>query len=57
MAFRLFGIIWTNTGPLGTNVSEILIKLQNFSFTKMHMEIIVCETAEILSRGGCVNYW
>ena len=35
-------IIWTNTGllpigPLGTNFSEILIKLQNFSYTKMHL--------------------
>ena len=37
-------IIWTNTGllaigPLGTNFSEILIKIQNFSFTKMHLKI------------------
>ena len=23
-------------GPLGTNLSEILIKIQSFSFTKMH---------------------
>ena len=48
MACRLFG-----TKPLskpvledcqldsweGTNVSEILIKIQNFSFTKMHLKI------------------
>ena len=26
-------------GLLGTNVSEILIKIQNFSFTKMHLKI------------------
>ena len=26
-------------GPLGTNFSEILIKIQNFSFTKMHLKI------------------
>ena len=38
-------IIWTNAGllsmgPLGTNFSEILIKIQNFSFTKMHLKIM-----------------
>ena len=37
-------IILTNAGllsigPLGTNFSEILIKIQNFSFTKMHLKI------------------
>ena len=37
-------IIWTNarillTEILGTNFSEILIKIQNFSFTKMHLKI------------------
>ena len=26
-------------GPLGTNFSEILSKIQNFSFTKMHLKI------------------
>ena len=26
-------------GPLGTNFSEIVIKIQNFSFTKMHLKI------------------
>ena len=26
-------------GPLGTNFSEILIKIQNFSFTKMNLKI------------------
>ena len=46
-------IIWTSAGllsigPLGTNFSEILTKIQNFSFTKMHMKI--CEKAVILSR-------
>ena len=39
---------WTNAGllpigPLGTNVSEILIKIQNFPFTKMHMKISSAE--------------
>ena len=37
-------IIWTNPGllsieTLGTNFSEILIKIQNFSFMKMHLKI------------------
>ena len=37
-------IIQTNVGllaigPLGTNFSEILIKIQHFSFTKMHLKI------------------
>ena len=37
-------IIWNNagilsTGPLGTNLSEILIKVHTFSFKKMHLKI------------------
>ena len=41
---RRQAIIWTNTGllsigPFGTNFSEILIKIQNFSLTKIHMKI------------------
>ena len=37
-------IIWTNAGllwigPLGTIVSEFLMKIQNFSFMKMHPKI------------------
>ena len=49
-------IISTNSGllsigPLGTNVSEMLIKIQNFSFTKNASENIVCEMAAILSGG------
>ena len=39
-------------GPFGTNFSEILIKIQNFSFTKMHLK---CETVAILSKGRWVN--
>ena len=36
-------IIWTNAdllliGPLGTNISEILIEILTFSFKKMHMK-------------------
>ena len=38
-------IIWTNAGilligPLGTNFSEILIRIQTFSFTKMHLKML-----------------
>ena len=37
-------IIWTNAGLFlignsGTNLSEILIKIQNFPLTKMHMKV------------------
>ena len=37
-------IIWTNAGilliqPLGTNVSEILIKIPIFSLEKMHLKV------------------
>ena len=37
-------IFWTNTGilsiwPLGTNFSEMLIKIYTFSFMKMHMKM------------------
>ena len=37
-------IIWTNAGilligPLGTNFSEILIKIHTFSFKKMHLKM------------------
>ena len=37
-------IIWTNAGilliePLGTNISEILIKIYTFSFKKMHLKM------------------
>ena len=40
---RRQAIIWNNAGilsigPLGTNFSEILIKIQNLSFTKMHLK-------------------
>ena len=37
-------IIWTNAGillfaPLGTNFNEILIRIQTFSFKKMHLKM------------------
>ena len=41
---RRQAIIWTNAGvlllrPLGTNFSEILIKIHTFSFKKMHLKM------------------
>ena len=41
---RRQAIIWTNAGilligPLGTNVSETLIKIHTFSFQKMHLKM------------------
>ena len=42
-------------GPLGIKFSEMLIKIQNFSFTKMHNENIVCEMTAILYWGRQVN--
>ena len=41
-------------GPLGTNVSEILIEMDPFSFMKMHLKCRL-EIAAILSRHQCVN--
>ena len=48
-------------GPLGANFSEILIKIQNFSFTKMHMKISSAkrqpfcpgETSSVLDSWWC----
>ena len=41
---RRQAIIWTNTGilliePIGTNVSEISIRIYTFSFKKMHLNM------------------
>ena len=41
---RRQAIIWTNAGilligPLGTNISEIVIEIQIFSFRKMHLKM------------------
>ena len=57
LPIRRQAIIWTNAGllsigPLGTNFSEILIKIQNFSFKKMHLKMLSAKMAAILSRGG-----
>ena len=49
-------IIWTNAGllsigPLGTNFSAILIKTQNFSFTKMHLKISSAKSRPFCAGG------
>ena len=45
LPLRRQAIVWINAGILsirsfGTNFGEILIKIQNFSFTKMHLKIL-----------------
>ena len=45
---RRQAIIWTNAeimliGPLGTNFSEILIKIHTFLFKKMHLKMLSAE--------------
>ena len=57
---RCQAITWTNTDlllitPVATNFSEILIKIQQFSFKKMHVKNAVCGKAAILSARLCVN--
>ena len=51
-------ITWTiadllSIGPLGTNFSEILVKIQNFPFMKMHFKLlkIICEMAANFVQG------
>ena len=56
-AIRHQAIFWTNAGlllvrPLGTIFSEILIKIRNFSFTKMHLKISSAKWRSPFVRGG-----
>ena len=53
-------IIWKNAvslliGPLGTNVNEILIEIQTFSWKKMNVKISSAQMVAILSKPQCVN--
>ena len=48
-------IIWTSAGllligSLGTNFSEILIKILAFSLKKNEFESVLCETSAIMSQ-------
>ena len=59
--FRRQVTIWTNAGilligTLGTNFSEIWIKIQNFSFTKIYFKMSSAKMAAILSWGRWVNW-
>ena len=60
-------ITWTNAGllligPLGTNFSEIQIKMQLFSFTKMHLNLSAekwwpfCPGGDELTHSGWVMH-
>ena len=44
-------------GPLGTNLSEILIKIQNFSFTRIDPEISFTKWWPFCPGGRWVNTW
>ena len=63
---RCPAIIWTNAeilliGPLGTNLSEILIKIHTFTFTKIHLKILsgesrpFCLSLNVLSQLPMLN--
>ena len=54
---RRHAIIYTNAGllligPQGTNFNEISIKIQNVSFTTMHLKMSYAKLEAILSRLG-----
>ena len=40
-------------GPLGTNFSEIWIKIQDFSFKKMHLNILSAKLWPFCPGGDC----
>ena len=44
-------------GPLGTNFSEILLKIQNFSFMKMHLKILSAKWQPFCPGGDKLTYW
>ena len=44
-------------GTLGTNFSEILIKIQNFSFMKLHLKISSVKWRPFLQGWGWVKSW
>ena len=54
--------IWTNAGllsirTLGTIFSEILIKIQKFSFMKMHLKISSAKLRPFCPRGDELTHW
>ena len=56
--WRCQAIIWTNagilfTGPKGTNFSEVLIRIQTFSFKKMHLKMSSAKWRPFVSASMC----
>ena len=47
------GLLWIE--PIGTNFSEILIKIQNFSFIKMHMKMLAAKWRPFFPGGKWVK--
>ena len=59
---RRQAIIWTNAGlllngPLGTNFSEILIRIQTFSFKKMHLKMSSAKWRPFCRGLNVLNHW
>ena len=63
---RRQAFIWTNVGilligPLGTNLSEILIEILTLSFKKMHLKILYvkwqpfCLVLKVLTNCSIIN--
>ena len=44
-------------GPLGTNFSEVFIKIQNFSFMKMHLNISSAKRRQFCPGGDELTHW
>ena len=63
MACRLFGakllskpMLFLSIGPLGTNFNGILIKIQNFSLTKLHLKIPSAKWRPFCSGGDEIQF-
>ena len=46
-----------STKPLGTNFSEICIKIQIFPFMKMHLKMLSAKWQPLCSGGDELNFW
>ena len=62
LPIRHQAIIWTiagllSIGPLWTNCSETFIKIQDFSFTKMHLEIWSAKWRPFCPGGDELTLW
>ena len=52
---NIVGIL--SIGPPGRKFGEIRIEIQNLSYMKMHLKMLSCQFAAILSRGGGGVIW